>query len=139
LIFNIDDTDAKYNLLALRSNLLTSITQMMPDLKFDYPDAFKRWKSYLDVFDVTQSIPALPEIQNEQVKYYVAGRSILNQYYSIKSQEDRLSDHRIYAPFSGIVTASNVSPGSWYPREQTWDRSSIHLHLNWLLPLHYLT
>lgn len=112
LIFKIDDTDAKYNLLALRSNLLTSITQMMPDLKFDYPEAFQRWKSYLNNYDVTQAINLLPEIQNEQVKYYVAGKNILNQYYSIKSQEDRLSDYRIYAPFSGIVTASNVSPGS---------------------------
>jgi len=112
LIFNIDDTDAKYTLLALRSNLLTSITQMMPDLKFDYPEAFQRWKSYLDDYDVTNAINPLPEIHNEQVKYYVAGKSILNQYYSIKSQEDRLSDYRIYAPFSGIVTASNVSPGS---------------------------
>ncbi len=112
LIFNIDDTDAKYNLLALRSNLLTSITQMMPDLKFDYPDAFQRWKTYLDNLNVENKIAPLPEIQNEQVKYYVAGRNILNQYYSIKSQEDRLSDYRIYSPFSGIVTASNVSPGS---------------------------
>ncbi|NNF35396.1 MAG: hypothetical protein HKN68_14900, partial [Saprospiraceae bacterium] len=51
LIFNIDDTDAKYTLLALRSNLLTSITQMMPYLKFDYPEAFQRWKSYLDTYD----------------------------------------------------------------------------------------
>ena len=111
-IFKIDDTDAKYNLLALRSNLLTSITQMMPDLKFDYPEAFQRWKDYLDAFDVTKMIDHLPEIQNEQVKYYVSGRNILNQYYTIKSQEDRLSDYRIYSPFSGIVTASNISPGS---------------------------
>lgn len=112
LIFKIDDTDARFNLLALRSNLLNTITQIMPDLKFDYPQAFDQWKEYLDNYDVNNIIHTLPEIDDPQVKYYVAGKNILNQYYTIKAQEDKLSDYKIYAPFSGIVTTSNVSPGS---------------------------
>lgn len=118
LIFKIDDTDAKYNLLAQKSSLLNTITQIMPDLKFDYPEAFDDWKKYLDEYDVELPIKELPEIQDQQVKYYVAGRNIYNQYYTIKSLEDRLSDYMIYAPFSGIVTVANtytgalVSPGA---------------------------
>ena len=112
LIFKIDDTDARFNLLALRSNLLNTITQIMPDLKFDYPNAFSQWKEYLDNYDVNNIISPLPAIDDQQVKYYVAGKNILNQYYTIKAQEDKLSDYKIYAPFSGIVTSSSVSPGS---------------------------
>jgi multidrug efflux pump subunit AcrA (membrane-fusion protein) len=111
-IFSIDDTDARYNLLALRSSLLTSITQMMPDLKFDYPQAFEQWKAYLDNFDVEDIIDPLPVIDDQQVKYYVAGKNILNQFYTIKAQENKLSDYSIYAPFNGVVTTANVSPGS---------------------------
>ena len=112
LIFDIDQREAKYNLFALRSNLLNQITQIMPDLKLDYPQAFQNWKKYLDEFDVESPVKELPVITNDQEKYYVASKNIYNTYYSIKSNEARLSDYQIYAPFSGVVTATNVFEGS---------------------------
>ena len=112
LLFDIDQREARYNLYALRSNLLNQITQIMPDLKLDYPQAFQNWKNYLDAFNVESSVKALPTITNEQEKYFVASKNIYNTYYSIKSSEARLSDYQIYAPFSGIVTAANVFEGS---------------------------
>ena len=108
LLFDIDQREARYNLYALRSNLLNQITQIMPDLKLDYPQAFQNWKNYLDAFNVESSVKALPTITNEQEKYFVASKNIYNTYYSIKSSEARLSDYQIYAPFSGIVTEANV-------------------------------
>jgi multidrug efflux pump subunit AcrA (membrane-fusion protein) len=112
LLYAVDDQEAIFNLQAQKSALFTSIAQMMPDLKFDYPDAFTKWESYLSKFDVNQAIHEIPEAGTNQEKYFVAGRNILNQYYSIKSLETRLNDYKIYAPFSGIVTQSNVYAGS---------------------------
>lgn len=112
LLFDIDQREARYNLYAIRSNLLNQITQIMPDLKIDYPQAFQNWKKYLDEFDVESSVKPLPKITNEQEKYFVASKNIYNTYYSIKSSEARLSDYQIYAPFSGVVTAANVFEGS---------------------------
>jgi len=112
LLFDIDQREARYNLFALRSNLLNQITQIMPDLKLDYPQAFQNWKRYLDEFDVEAPVKELPKITNDQEKYFVASKNIYNTYYSIKSSEARLSDYRIYAPFSGVVTSANVFEGS---------------------------
>ncbi len=111
LLFDIDGEDAELSLLAQRSALMTSITQIMPDLKFDYPDAFGKWKAYLDQFDVKQHVKDLPQISSDQEKYYVAGKNIYNQYFTIKSAENRLKDFKVYAPFSGVITSANIYPG----------------------------
>jgi len=112
LLFDIDEREARYNLFALRSNLLNQITQIMPDLKLDYPQAFQNWKDYLDDFDVESPVKPLPKITGDQEKYYVASKNIYNTYYSIKGNEARLSDYKIYAPFSGVVTEANIFEGS---------------------------
>lgn len=111
LLFDIDGEDAALSLLAQRSALMTSITQIMPDLKFDYPSAFDKWKLYLDQFDVTKPLIDLPQVSTDQEKYYVAGKNIYNQFYSIKSAENRLKDYQVYAPFSGVITSANIYPG----------------------------
>ena len=112
LIFDVDQREARFNLFALRSNLLNQITQIMPDLKLDYPQAFQNWKTYLDEFDVEAPVKPLPTITNDQEKYFVASKNIYNTFYNIKSSEARLSDYKIYAPFSGVVTNANVFEGS---------------------------
>lgn len=112
ILINIDDEEARLNLLSQKSQLLNSITQMMPDLKLDFPDAFPKWQTYLDNFDVNKSLEKLPEPDTDKEKYYVISRDIHNQFYSIKSQESRLRKYHIYAPFSGVVAESNINPGT---------------------------
>lgn len=112
LLFDLDNTEAQYQLKAQMSALMTSITQMMPDLKFDYPASFEQWQRYLTDFDINGRLAALPEPATEQERYFVAGRNIYNQYYNIKGTATRLADYKIYAPFSGVVTGVNVTPGA---------------------------
>lgn len=112
LLFRVNDQEANYNLLAQKSTLLTNITQMMPDLKFDYPEGFQKWQNYLDNFDVSQSLKELPKVTDQKEKYYVGGKNIYNLFYNIKSLETRLRDYYIYAPFSGVVTQVNIYPGA---------------------------
>ncbi|MBT8191355.1 MAG: HlyD family efflux transporter periplasmic adaptor subunit [Saprospiraceae bacterium] len=112
LLFEIDNKDEKYNLFALRSRLLNALTQMMPDLKFDYPESFEKWKNYLDQLDPESNIKPLPVVSDQREKYYVAGKDIFNQYYSIKSLEDRMQNYRIHAPFSGVFLNLNSYPGA---------------------------
>lgn len=112
LLYSIDNREASYNLKALKASLMTAITQMMPDIKFDYPQSFDKWQKYLTDFNVDRSIQALPKPSNDQEKYFVSGRNLENQYYQIKSLETKLADYNIYAPFSGVVTATNVFPGA---------------------------
>ena len=112
LLFTIDQREATYALKAQKSTLMTAITQMMPDIKFDHPNSFDGWLKYLNEFDVDKPISPLPKAMTDQEKYYVSGKNIYSQYYNIKSQETRLSEYNIYAPFSGVITAINVFPGT---------------------------
>lgn len=112
VLFTIDNREANFNLKAQKSALMTTITSMMPDLKFDYVESFGAWQSYLSSFDVDRPITTLPTPVNDQEKFFVSGRNIYNQYYTIKGLETRLADYTIYAPFSGVVTAANVFPGA---------------------------
>lgn len=112
LLFQINSEDQRFDLYAERSNLMNAITQIMPDLKFDYPASFIKWKEYLDGFDVERITPQLPKVTNEQEKYYVAGKNIYNTYYTIKSLEDRMMDYQVFAPFNGVFLSVNSYPGA---------------------------
>ena len=112
LLFSVDKKEADYALKAQKSSLMTSISQMMPDLKFDHPQSFDGWLRYLNEFDVDRQIKSLPQPMTDQEKYYITGKNIYSQFYNIKSQETRLNEYNIYAPFSGVITAINVYPGT---------------------------
>lgn len=112
LLFSIDKQEADFAIKAQKSSFMTTITQMMPDLKFDHAQSFAIWKSYLDLYDVNLPIQTLPDAETDQEKYYISGKNIYSQYYNIKSQESRLKEYNIYAPFSGVITAVNVYPGT---------------------------
>jgi len=112
LLAKINAEEARLNLLSQKSSLLNSITQMMPDLKIDYPKSFENWQQYLNEFDPEEPIEELPEPVSDQEKYFVAAKNIYNQYYSIKSAETRLDKFKIFAPFSGVLTEANINPGT---------------------------
>ncbi len=112
LLFQIDNKDELYSLYAQRSTLLNSITLLMPDLKFDYPESFDHWKAYLDGFQIEKPVKALPEALSEKEKYYISGKNIYNQYYAIKAQEDRMKHFSILAPFDGVILSLTAYPGA---------------------------
>ncbi len=112
VLLRIDDEEARLNLLAQKSNLENLITQMMPDLKIDYPNSFQQWKNYLDQFDVNKNIQAFPTPLNEAEKFLISSRNLHNQYYNIRSAETRLSKYSISAPFSGVLTQTSINAGS---------------------------
>jgi len=111
-LIEVNQKEANLSLLSQKSSLLNAITQLMPDLKIDYPESYENWKAYLDNFEVEGSIKAFPEPVNEQEKYFIASRHLYSQYYTIKSQEERLDKYTLYAPFSGVITAASINPGA---------------------------
>lgn len=112
LLFDIDQRKAKFQLLAQRSQLLNTITLMMPDLKLDYPAAFGKWTAYLEAFEVEQTTPDFPISDDPKVKAFIATRGIQQQFYNIKNAEATLADFKIYAPFSGVITQALIYPGT---------------------------
>jgi len=111
-MIRMDDEEARLSLLALKSTLLNTIAQLMPDLKVDYPGSFPQWDRYLADFDIHKPIMPLPQPLTPQEKRFVAARNLYTQYYNVKSAEERLSKYTLYAPFSGVLTEAGVSAGT---------------------------
>ena len=112
ILVDINDQEARLNLLSQKATLQNAVTQLMPDLKIDYPQSFNQWKTYLDDFDLEKKLAPFPEPLNQQEKYFIASRNLHTQFYSIKSAEERLSKYTLYAPFSGVLTNATINPGS---------------------------
>lgn len=112
VLMNIDKEEAQLNLLSQKSTLINTITQMMPDLKIDYPESFVNWSNYLNQFDLNQSLKDFPIAVSDQEKYFVNSRNLLTQFYNIKSLENRLSKYQVYAPFTGVLTEALITPGA---------------------------
>ncbi len=112
VVAKIESEELEYNLQAQKSNLLNQVAKMMGDIELDYPSEKATWETFLNSIDVTKPLPPLPKMSNDKIKRYLAGKSILNTYFSIKSQEGRLSKFTIRAPFSGVLSIANVAPNS---------------------------
>lgn len=112
LLIRIDDAVYKNNVLSQKSGLLNQITLLLPDLSIDFPQSAARWESYLHKFDLNKPLASLPDPISDQERYYIASRNIYKQFYSIKSMEETLAKYTIEAPYNGVVTQSNINPGT---------------------------
>ncbi|MBU1099306.1 MAG: efflux RND transporter periplasmic adaptor subunit [Bacteroidetes bacterium] len=111
-LVHIDDEVYKNNLYAQKSNLLNQITLLLPDISFDFPQSAQKWENYLNSFSFDSEIKPLPETSNSKERNYLAAKNIYNLYYTIKSMEATYDKYTIEAPFNGIVTESNINPGT---------------------------
>lgn len=112
VLLHIDDDVYRNNVMAQKSSFLNQISTLIPDLALDYPESAKKWENYLNNFSMEKALAPLPQTTNSKEKYYITSRNIYNLYYSVKSMEETLDKYTINAPFSGVVTESNVTPGT---------------------------
>ena len=112
LLMRIDNTEAMANLMAQRSNYLNAITGILPDLKIDYPQDYQAWLDYLDNLDINHSVTAPPTASGKKAELYLTSRGVYTSYFNLKSAEARLDKYEIRAPFNGVVTISNIRPGT---------------------------
>ncbi|MEM8527335.1 MAG: HlyD family efflux transporter periplasmic adaptor subunit [Bacteroidota bacterium] len=110
-LLSIERTQTDLSLYAMRAKFLSQVMNLLSDLESDHPEAFPKWKTYADSFDHKKILPELPAFTSEREKYLFNLHNIPGQYLDIKTQEDRLSKYHIKAPFSGIITQSNVDYG----------------------------
>ncbi|WP_430931616.1 efflux RND transporter periplasmic adaptor subunit [Saccharicrinis sp. 156] len=112
VMLEIDQREYEMTVLAQKSTFITLITSILPDLKSDYPDAYTTWRKYVSNIDVNAALKELPEVKTEQLKFYLAGKSIYSTYYNILSAEEKLAKYTIRAPFDGVVTSAVVDAGT---------------------------
>ncbi|MEM8900558.1 MAG: HlyD family efflux transporter periplasmic adaptor subunit [Bacteroidota bacterium] len=108
----IDNKTFSLNLKSQKSQFLASLVRLMPQIKLDYVGEHPDWDTYVNSFSVENVLPDLPEVQNEQLRYFLSANNVFSSFYAIKSGEETLSKYRITAPFTGVVTQGNVSRGA---------------------------
>ena len=111
-LFRIDDGEVRAQINAQQSAFLRSLVQLVPDLRIDMPDQASKWDAYLKSVPVDGQLPDLPKLGSEQERNYLAGRGVLDQYYTIRALYERRDKYTIAAAFDGVVSAAGVEPGT---------------------------
>lgn len=96
--------DISLQIKARKSGFLTSLANVLPDLMIDYPDAYPHWLTFFNAIDIDQPLPALPALQTDKEKIFLASRGVLAEYYAIRADQSRLGRYEIKAPFDGVLT-----------------------------------
>ncbi len=112
ILLSINSDEYKAGLIAQKSNFFTMLSGIMADLQLDYPTYYTPWKSYLESIDLDKKLPELPDIENDKLKYFLSAKNILSTYHQVKNMEVRLEKYTIRTPYNGILTESNLNPGT---------------------------
>lgn len=112
VIMRLNDQENRESLKSQRASFVTTLAQVLPDIKIDYPEAYPKWREYLMEIEPSKSIPPMPEIDNRQVKLFLTSRNVYSQYHQIRQQEARLAKYTIRAPFDGVLTEAAINTGT---------------------------
>ena len=118
IIFNVNNTDLKLLINAKKSRFMNLVSSVLADIKLDFSNEYTKWNDFFNTIEIDSNLPNFPEINNSKEKNYIISRSILSEYLSIKSDEEKLKKYTVIAPFNGIITRSytdvggNVNPGT---------------------------
>ena len=113
LLASIYKDEVELALKASKSRFLNSFTNMLPDIKVDFPDQYEPFLAFFNSVDLNKELPELPVAKNEKLKIFLASRNILSDYYGIRQEEKRLGRHSLYAPFNGSFTLVNSEVGAF--------------------------
>lgn len=112
LIVKIDNRQAVYNLNSTKSDFMSALALLLPEIKLDFPDIYDVWQNYFNSIDFESSIADLPETDNSRIKLFLSRFNIYKLYYQIKDLELRLEKYYFYAPFDGSVVSADLQHGS---------------------------
>lgn len=113
VLFTIYPDEAKLALKAKKSQYLTTLANLLPDIKIDYPDYENEFRHFFNSIDVDKKLPQFPTIENEQLEIFLASRNVLSSYYGILKDELQLSRHSIIAPFNGTYSDVYLEAGAY--------------------------
>lgn len=108
----IDKREFESSLISTRSQFISSVASVIPDIKLDYKKSFEEWETYLNSLKSTEITKEIPEVNDAQLRLFLSGRNIYTSYHKLKELEARLGKYTIRAPFNGTLTEAYVNSGS---------------------------
>ncbi len=112
VLAQINRREQSLNLQARKSNFLNLLANVIPDVKIDYPEEYSEWQRYFDSIDLEKNLPTLPASMSSKLQTLLASRSVLNEYYTIKSLEENLKKYTLVAPYTGSILSVNLEISS---------------------------
>ncbi|NOQ27909.1 MAG: HlyD family efflux transporter periplasmic adaptor subunit [Bacteroidales bacterium] len=112
LLIQIYNEDVKTALMSGKSSFLRTISTILPDMNFDFPNEYAKWTAFFSQIKVDRNLPKLPETKTEQEQIFLASKGVLSEYYSLRQQEINLKKYAIYAPFDGSFKSVSREIGS---------------------------
>ncbi len=76
VMIRIDNEPLLFGLRADRSNLVTALVRILSDLSLDYPAEHPAWEHFTNQVRADKMLPDLPEITNEQLRYFISANGI---------------------------------------------------------------
>lgn len=112
LLVKIDDRQARFNLNSVKSDLLTALASVLPEIKVDFPDEYQIWQDYFNSCEFDRRLTPLPETDNAKIKLFLSRFSVYKLYFTVSDLEILLDKHYIYAPFDGSIVSTALRVGS---------------------------
>ncbi|NIR49947.1 HlyD family efflux transporter periplasmic adaptor subunit, partial [candidate division KSB1 bacterium] len=112
LLIRVDGRQARLDLNSAKSDLLTALASVLPEIKVDFPEQFQVWQDYFNRIEFGTTIPRLPEVKDQKIKLFLSRFNVYKLYFSVRNLEIRLEKHAIYAPFDGAIVSAELRPGS---------------------------
>jgi RND family efflux transporter MFP subunit len=113
VLFTIYPDEAALALKSRKSRFLNILANLLPDLTIDYPEKEQVFREFFNAVDLDKRLPDFPDIENEQLRIFLASRNVLSEYYEIKRDELRLNRHTIVAPFEGTYKDVYLESGAY--------------------------
>lgn len=113
ILFEVYPDEAKLSLKARKSQYQNILASILPDLSIDYPQHEENFYRFFNSISVDKPLPPLPEIEDDQLKIFLASRNVISEYYNIQSDQLQLSRRTVWAPFDGTFKEVYLELGSY--------------------------
>lgn len=111
LLLDLDNSEALSAYRSARSNFLSLIGQVLPDLKLDFESRYEAYYKYLQGLNQSKGLVSPPQETDEKLKLFLSGRGFYSSFQTAESARVRLEKFQLKAPFKGTVTEALVEPG----------------------------
>lgn len=112
ILVKIDDRQARMNLMSKKSEFLTALANVLPEIKLEFPAEYPTWQAYFEANGFEKDIPVMPEADNQKIKLYLSRFNVYRLYYEVRDLEIMLEKHYFRAPFDGAVATVNYQTGA---------------------------
>jgi len=112
LLLKIDVRQALLNLNSAKSDLMTALATVLPEIKVDFPEEYLVWQNYFDSCQFGKEVDALPETENPRIKLFLSRFNVYKLYFIVRDLEILLEKHFFYAPFDGSIVSTDLRVGS---------------------------